>query len=155
LLVNDSVAANIAFGETGAIDLARVRAAAIAAGAEGFIDALPNGFDTSVGESGGLLSGGQRQRIALARAFYKNAPIVLFDEATSALDSASERVVQASLASMVGDRTVIQIAHRLSSVRNADVIFVFDRGRIAERGTHEALVATNGVYANLLKQQAV
>ncbi|MGL5003258.1 MAG: ABC transporter transmembrane domain-containing protein, partial [Casimicrobium sp.] len=154
LLVNDSVAANIAFGETTETDSARVRAAARAAGAESFIDALPQGFATSVGESGALLSGGQRQRIALARAFYKNAPIVLFDEATSALDSTSERVVQESLVSLAGDRTVLQIAHRLSSVRGADVIFVFDQGRIVERGTHEELVAKNGVYANLLKQQA-
>ncbi|MGL4232584.1 MAG: ABC transporter ATP-binding protein [Casimicrobium sp.] len=154
LLVNDSVAANIAFGETTDTDSARVRAAARAAGAESFIDALPQGFATSVGESGALLSGGQRQRIALARAFYKNAPIVLFDEATSALDSTSERVVQESLVSLAGDRTVLQIAHRLSSVRGADVIFVFDQGRIVERGTHEELVAKNGVYANLLKQQA-
>jgi ATP-binding cassette, subfamily B, bacterial MsbA len=154
LLVNDSVAANIAFGETGAIDLARVRTAARAAGAESFIDALPNGFATSVGESGGLLSGGQRQRIALARAFYKNAPIVLFDEATSALDSASERIVQDSLVSIAGTRTVIQIAHRLSSVRDADAIIVFDRGRIVERGSHKALVEKQGAYASLLKQQA-
>jgi ATP-binding cassette, subfamily B, bacterial MsbA len=153
LLVNDSVAANIAFGEAKAIDLARVRAAAESAGAASFIDTLPNGFTTNVGEGGSLLSGGQRQRIALARAFYKNAPIVLFDEATSALDSASERVVQESLTKMAGVRTVIQIAHRLSSVREADVIFVFDHGRIVERGTHEALVAKDGIYASLLKQQ--
>jgi ATP-binding cassette, subfamily B, bacterial MsbA len=155
LLVNDSVAANIAFGDPHPIDMARVRAAAEAAGAASFVDTLPNGFNTSVGEGGSLLSGGQRQRIALARAFYKNAPIVLFDEATSALDSASERVVQDSLASLARERTVIQIAHRLSSVRDADTIFVFDRGRVVERGSHEALVAANGVYAYLLKQQAV
>jgi ATP-binding cassette, subfamily B, bacterial MsbA len=154
LLVNDSVAANIAFGDAMPIDQARVRAAAVAAGAEGFIDALPNGFDTSVGEGGSLLSGGQRQRIALARAFYKDAPIVLFDEATSALDSASERVVQESLASLAGGRTVIQIAHRLSSVRRADIIIVFDQGRIVERGSHDELVANDGAYAALLKQQA-
>lgn len=155
LLVNDSIAANIAFGSTETPDVARVRAAARAAGAEQFIDALPHGFDANVGEGGSLLSGGQRQRIALARAFYKNAPIVLFDEATSALDSASERVVQESLAAMTGERTVVQIAHRLSSVRHADVIYVFERGRIVESGTHDALAATNGVYANLLNQQAV
>jgi subfamily B ATP-binding cassette protein MsbA len=153
LLVNDSIAANIAFGSTETPDVARVRAAARAAGAEQFIDALPHGFDANVGEGGSLLSGGQRQRIALARAFYKNAPIVLFDEATSALDSASERVVQESLAAMTGERTVVQIAHRLSSVRHADVIYVFERGRIVESGTHDALAATNGVYANLLNGQ--
>ncbi len=154
LLVNDSVAANIAFGDASTIDLARVRAAAAAAGAEHFINALPNGFDTSVGEGGSLVSGGQRQRIALARAFYKNAPIVLFDEATSALDSASERVVQESLAALAGGRTIIQIAHRLSSIRNADMIVVFDQGRIVERGSHDALAAANGTYAMLLTQQA-
>jgi ATP-binding cassette, subfamily B, bacterial MsbA len=154
LLVNDSAAANIAFGDSTAIDLARVRAAAVAAGAESFIDALPNGFETSVGEGGSLLSGGQRQRVALARAFYKNAPIILFDEATSALDSASERVVQESLASFAGGRIVIQIAHRLSSVRHADSIIVFDQGRIVERGSHNELIAKNGAYAALIKQQA-
>jgi ATP-binding cassette, subfamily B, bacterial MsbA len=154
LLVNDSIAANIAFGAATDVDLARVRAAARAAGAENFIDALPNGFDTNVGEGGGLLSGGQRQRIALARAFYKNAPIILFDEATSALDAASERVVQESLASIASGRTVVQIAHRLSSVRHADTIIVFDQGRIVERGSHDELVAKNGAYAALLKQQA-
>jgi subfamily B ATP-binding cassette protein MsbA len=153
LLVNDSIAANIAFGSTETPDVARVRAAARAADAEQFIDTLPHGFDTNVGEGGSLLSGGQRQRIALARAFYKNAPIVLFDEATSALDSASERVVQESLAAMTGERTVVQIAHRLSSVRHADVIYVFERGRIVESGTHDALAASNGVYANLLNGQ--
>ncbi|TAG78567.1 MAG: ATP-binding cassette domain-containing protein [Betaproteobacteria bacterium] len=151
LLVNDSVARNIAFGDEGDIDLARVRAAARAAGAESFIDALPNGFSSGVGEGGALLSGGQRQRIALARAFYKDAPIVLFDEATSALDTTSERVVQESLAAMVGAKTVIQIAHRLSSVSDADVIYVFDRGRLVESGTHTSLLAQGGVYAGLAK----
>jgi ATP-binding cassette, subfamily B, bacterial MsbA len=155
LLVNDSVSANIAFGEIEAIDAARVRAAARAAGAESFIDALPQGFEARVGEGGGLLSGGQRQRIALARAFYKNAPILLFDEATSALDSTSERVVQESLANLAHGRTVIQIAHRLSSVRAADVIYVFDRGAIVEKGSHDELVAKNGAYAALLNQQGV
>jgi ATP-binding cassette, subfamily B, bacterial MsbA len=154
LLVNDSVAANIAFGEAAPLDLARVRAAACAAGADAFIDALPSGFATNVGEGGSLLSGGQRQRIALARAFYKNAPIVLFDEATSALDSTSEQIVQASLAAMSGTRTIVQIAHRLSSVRDADTIFVFARGRIVESGSHEALVRKNGAYAALLNAQA-
>ena len=151
LLVNDSVARNIAFGDEGELDLARVRAAARAAGAEAFIDALPGGFSSNVGEGGALLSGGQRQRIALARAFYKDAPIVLFDEATSALDTASERVVQESLASMVGSKTVIQIAHRLSSVSDADVIYVFDRGRLVESGNHATLLAKGGVYASLAK----
>jgi ATP-binding cassette, subfamily B, bacterial MsbA len=154
LLVNDTVAANIAFGDTSAIDLARVRAAARAAGAEIFIDELPDGFATNVGEGGSLLSGGQRQRIALARAFYKDAPIVLFDEATSALDSASERIVQESLRAMTGTRTVVQIAHRLSSVREADTIYVFANGRIVESGSHETLLRRNAAYAALVSAQA-
>lgn len=154
LLVNDSIAANIAFGDEALIDQARVRAAARAAGAEQFIDSLPQGFDTSVGEGGSLLSGGQRQRISLARAFYKDAPMILLDEATSALDSASEKIVHESLASLANGRTVIQIAHRLSSVCNADVIYVFAHGRIVEQGTHGALVRANGAYAALLSAQA-
>ncbi len=154
LLVNDSVAVNIAFGDSQTADLARVRAAARAAGAESFIDALPGQFAGNVGEGGALLSGGQRQRIALARAFYKNAPILLFDEATSALDTTSERVVQDSLAALATQKTVLQVAHRLSSVRHADLILVFDHGRVAERGNHDELLALGGIYAGLFKQQA-
>jgi ATP-binding cassette, subfamily B, bacterial MsbA len=154
LLINDSVAKNIAFGATSDFNIERVKAASVAAGADQFIAALPNGYNTNVGEGGGLLSGGQRQRVAIARAFYKNAPIVLFDEATSALDSESEQIVQSSLKTLGQGRTIIQIAHRLSSVRGADEIFVFDQGRIVEHGTHAALVHRNGVYANLIRRQA-
>ena len=163
LLVSDSVARNIAFGDSmppasqgdrASVDQGRVRIAALAAGADAFVSALPGGYDTNVGEDGGLLSGGQRQRIAIARAFYKNAPIVLFDEATSALDAQSELVVQQSLLALGEGRTVVQIAHRLSSIRDADEIFVFDGGRIVERGSHETLVALGGCYAALVKGQA-
>jgi ATP-binding cassette, subfamily B, bacterial MsbA len=154
LLINESVAKNIAFGVDEAFSLDRVRVAAIAAGADRFIEALPDGYDTRVGEGGGLLSGGQRQRVAIARALYKNAAIVLFDEATSALDSESEDVVQESLRQLGQGRTVIQIAHRLSSVRDADVIFVFDSGRIVEHGTHDELLAQNNQYAQMFKRQA-
>jgi ATP-binding cassette, subfamily B, bacterial MsbA len=155
LLINDSVAANIAFGATDdRVDPSRVRWAAQAAGAGDFVGALPGGFDAIVGEGGSLLSGGQRQRISIARALYKGAPIVLFDEATSALDSESERLVHDTLQILGPDHTVIQVAHRLSSIRNADEIFVFDAGRIVERGVHATLARQSGPYARLLAHQA-
>ena len=155
LLINDTVTANIAFGSVdGVIDPARVRWSAEAAGAANFIEALPDGFDAIVGEGGGLLSGGQRQRISIARALYKKAPLVLFDEATSALDTDSERLVHDTLRILGRDHTVVQIAHRLSSIRDADEIFVFDSGRVVERGTHASLTQQAGVYARLLARQA-
>ncbi len=155
LLINDTVAANIAFGaKEGAMDTARVRWAAEAAGAAIFIKSLPGGFDAIVGEGGGLLSGGQRQRISIARALYKKAPVVLFDEATSALDTDAERMVHDTLRILGRDHTVVQIAHRLSSIRDADQIFVFDAGRVVERGTHASLTQQAGVYARLLARQA-
>ncbi len=155
LLINDTVTANIAFGaKSGAIDTARVRWAAEAAGASTFIESLPGAFDAIVGEGGGLLSGGQRQRISIARALYKKAPIVLFDEATSALDTDSERLVHDTLRILGRDHTVVQIAHRLSTIRDADEIFVFDAGRVVERGTHASLTQQAGVYARLLARQA-
>ena len=155
LLVNDSITGNIAFGVDAAnVDNDRVRWAAAAAGADAFISQLPAGYETSVGEGGNLLSGGQRQRIAIARALYKRAPVILFDEATSALDSTSEKVVQDSLRVLGQGHTVIQVAHRLSSVRDADEIFVFDAGRVVERGVHATLVAAAGPYAKLLAAQA-
>jgi ATP-binding cassette, subfamily B, bacterial MsbA len=161
LLISDSVARNIAFGDTNieepnaydTINQERVQTAALAAGADVFVRALPSGYETNVGEDGGLLSGGQRQRIAIARAFYKNTSIVLFDEATSALDTQSEQVVQESLRALGRGRTVVQIAHRLSSIRDVDEILVFDRGHVVERGTHETLLSINGVYAALIKGQ--
>ena len=155
LLVNDSVAANIAFGcANGMVDQSRVRWAAQAAGAALFIEALPGAFAALVGEGGSLLSGGQRQRISIARALYKGAPIVLFDEATSALDSESERLVHDTLQILGPAHTVIQVAHRLSTIRNADEIFVFDSGRIVERGVHATLARQSGPYARLLARQA-
>jgi len=154
LLVNDSVIANIAFGvETTAIDTQRVRWAATAAGADAFVSQLPAGYDTQVGEGGGLLSGGQRQRIAIARALYKRAAIILFDEATSALDSSSEKIVQDSLRVLGAGHTVVQVAHRLSSIRDADEIFVFEGGRVVERGNHVTLASAGGVYSKLLAAQ--
>ncbi len=154
LLINDSVAANIAFGSTdGVIDQSRVQWAARAAGAATFVETLPGGYAAMVGEGGSLLSGGQRQRISIARALYKGAPIVLFDEATSALDSESERLVHDTLEILGPSHTVIQVAHRLSTIRNADEIFVFDAGRIVERGVHATLVQQSGAYARLLARQ--
>lgn len=155
LLINDSVAANIAFGSTdGTVDQSRVQWAALAAGAASFIEALPGGYAAMVGEGGSLLSGGQRQRISIARALYKRAPIVLFDEATSALDSESERLVHDTLQILGDAHTVIQVAHRLSTIRNADEIFVFDAGRVVERGVHATLAQQSGSYARLLARQA-
>ena len=155
LLINDSVAANIAFGSRdGKVDQSRVEWAAQASGAATFIGTLPGGYAAMVGEGGSLLSGGQRQRISIARALYKGAPIVLFDEATSALDSESERLVHDTLEILGPTHTVIQVAHRLSTIRNADEIFVFDSGRIVERGDHATLAQQSGSYARLLARQA-
>jgi subfamily B ATP-binding cassette protein MsbA len=139
---------NIAYGRSDA-PAAEIREAARLAGALEFIDGLPDGFDTVVGERGVKLSGGQRQRIAIARAFLKNAPILLLDEATSALDNESERVVQASLATLMKGRTTVVVAHRLSTVVDADVIYVIEGGRVAESGTHGDLLTRGGIYARL------
>ena len=155
LLVSDTVSANIAFGVSAdQIDSARVAWAAQASGASAFVESLPGGFEARVGEGGGLLSGGQRQRIAIARALYKGAPIILFDEATSALDTESERWVQETLDGLGRNFTVIQVAHRLSSIRNVDQIFVFEAGQIVERGSHASLAAKGGPYSRLLARQA-
>ncbi len=115
--------------------------------------ALPEGLDTRVGERGVQLSGGQRQRVAIARAFLKDAPILILDEATSHLDAVSEAQVRSALDALMRDRTTIVIAHRLSTVRNADLLVVLDRGRIAETGSHAELVARNGLYARLIRRQ--
>jgi subfamily B ATP-binding cassette protein MsbA len=151
-LFDDTVRANIAYGRCGASD-AEIEAAARAAAADAFIRALPQGYDTLVGEHGVRLSGGQRQRIAIARAMLKNAPILLLDEATAALDSESERQVQAALAALMRGRTTLVIAHRLSTVQNADLICVVDRGRIVESGRHAELLAADGLYARLYALQ--
>src|SRR5438552_11078823 len=151
-LFDDTVRANIAYGRFGASE-AEIQAAAQAAGASGFIDELPDRYDTLVGEHGVRLSGGQRQRIAIARAMLKDAPILLLDEATSALDSESERQVQAALRALMRGRTTLVIAHRLATVLDADRIYVVDRGEIAEWGTHRELVTRDGVYARLYRNE--
>jgi subfamily B ATP-binding cassette protein MsbA len=151
-LFDDTVRANIAYGRFGASE-AEIVAAAQAAGASGFIDEFPDGYDTLVGEQGVRLSGGQRQRIAIARAMLKDAPILLLDEATSALDSESERQVQAALRALMRGRTTVVIAHRLSTVQGADLICVIDRGRIVEIGRHEELLGASGLYSRLHAMQ--
>ena len=151
-LFDDTIRANIAYARPGASD-AQVEAAAQAAAAHDFITALPEGYAASVGEAGARLSGGQRQRIAIARAFLKNAPILLLDEATSALDTESEAQVQAALKRLMAGRTTILIAHRLSTVRGADRIYVIDAGRIVETGDHAGLVQQRGLYARLAQSQ--
>ncbi len=151
-LFNDTVRANIAFGRPGATD-AEIEAAARAAHAEGFIRALPRGYDTVIGEQGLRLSGGQRQRISIARAILKNPPILLLDEATSALDSASEKEVQAALNVLVKDRTTFVIAHRLSTIEHASRILVLAGGKVVEDGTHDELLARDGVYTRFYREQ--
>jgi ATP-binding cassette, subfamily B, bacterial MsbA len=151
-LFDDTVRANIGYGRfTAGAD--EIVAAASAAAADDFISALPQGYDTLVGEHGIKLSGGQRQRLAIARAMLKNAPILLLDEATSALDTESERQVQAALKALMRGRTTLVIAHRLSTIVDADLIYVIDQGRVAETGTHGELLAQGGVYARLYALQ--
>jgi subfamily B ATP-binding cassette protein MsbA len=150
MLFDESIASNIALGKPGA-SLGEIKAAARNAAAHEFIEAMPQGYDTSVGEGGLKLSGGQRQRIAIARAMLRNAPILLLDEATSALDSESERQVQEALSRLMAGRTTIVIAHRLSTVVDADRIYVLDRGQVAQSGTHGELMAANGLYASLYR----
>jgi ABC-type multidrug transport system, ATPase and permease components len=151
-LFDDTIRANICYARPGATQ-AQVEAAARAAAAHDFIMALPDGYDTPVGEAGARLSGGQRQRIAIARAFLKDAPILLLDEATSALDTESEAQVQAALSRLMAGRTTMLIAHRLSTVRGADRIYVIDKGRIVETGDHASLVRKRGLYARLARSQ--
>jgi subfamily B ATP-binding cassette protein MsbA len=153
-LFNDTVKNNIAYGITNP-DMNAVVTAAKAAHAHDFIMAMPQGYDSFVGELGMQLSGGQRQRLAIARALLKNAPILILDEATSALDTDSERLVQDALENLMTDRTTVVIAHRLSTVRRADRIVVLVDGTIAEDGTHEELLARNGEYNRLYMIQAL
>ncbi|MDP1617849.1 ABC transporter ATP-binding protein [Phenylobacterium sp.] len=151
-LFDDTIRANIAYARPQASE-AEIEAAAQAAAAHDFITELPSGYATLVGEAGARLSGGQRQRIAIARAFLKDAPILLLDEATSALDTESEAQVQAALTRLMAGRTTMLIAHRLSTVRGADRIYVIDKGQVVETGDHASLVKAQGLYARLAKSQ--
>jgi ATP-binding cassette subfamily B protein len=148
VLFNDTIRYNIAYGRPGASH-EEVVAAARAAHILDFIESLPDGWDTSVGERGLKLSGGEKQRVAIARTILKNPPILIFDEATSALDSKTERAIQDELAAIAADRTTLIIAHRLSTVVDADEILVMEQGRIVERGHHRDLLARDGIYARM------
>ena len=154
ILFDDTVFNNIAYGQPG-IAPERVHMAASAAYAAEFIEALPRGYDTNLGEQGHRLSGGQRQRIAIARALLKDAPILLLDEATSHLDSEAETLVQRALSNLIHGRTVIVSAHRFSTIRSADSILVINEGMIADRGTHETLIDKRGLYSRLVELQAM
>lgn len=153
ILFNDTVLGNITFGAD-VVDRERAIEAAKNANAHEFVVLLENGYDTNLGEGGNKLSGGQKQRIAIARALYKNPPILILDEATSALDSESERAVQDALNTLMANRTSLVIAHRLSTVRHADEIIVMNKGEIIERGTHDTLMAKQGIYARLCEMQS-
>jgi subfamily B ATP-binding cassette protein MsbA len=149
VLFDDSIAANIAYGAQRGASVERIREAADAAYLLSFIESLPQGFETRIGENAVKLSGGQRQRLSIARALLKDAPILLLDEATSSLDSESERYIQASLQRLMKGRTTFVVAHRLSTIERADRIVVLERGRVVEIGSHGDLIGRGGLYARL------
>jgi subfamily B ATP-binding cassette protein MsbA len=153
ILFNDTIANNLAYGTLRQCSQAELLQAAEAAHVMEFVQDLPNGFETMVGDRGILLSGGQRQRIAIGRALLKNAPVLILDEATSSLDTKSERRIQEALGRLMQGRTTLVIAHRLSTVESADQIIVLDAGRVVETGTHKTLLAAGGVYAGLYRMQ--
>ena len=155
VIFNDTVRANIAYGDLANAPIESVKAAALAANAAAFIEGLPNGYDTVLGERGMRLSGGERQRIALARVLLKDPPILILDEATSALDTESERLVQDAIARLLEDRTVLVIAHRLSTVARADQIAVLEAGRLVELGSHDDLVSAGGLYQRMHNLETV
>lgn len=151
VLFNETIRMNLAYGKQGKVTEEEIIAATKAANAHNFIAALPQGYDTNVGERGTQLSGGQKQRIAIARAILKNPKILLLDEATSALDAESERVVQDALDTVMVNRTTVVVAHRLATIKNADIIAVVKNGVIAEKGRHDSLMKiSNGAYASLV-----
>jgi subfamily B ATP-binding cassette protein MsbA len=152
ILFNDSIRANIAYGKPGASD-EEIKQAALQANAHDFITRMLKGYDAIIGDRGMRISGGERQRIAIARALLKNPPILILDEATSQLDSESERIVQEALDRLIQGRTVFVIAHRLSTVRNANMIVVLDKGVIVEQGTHSQLLTKGGLYKRLYEAQ--
>ena len=154
-LFNDTIRANILFGKPDATEDEMI-AAAKKARCHDFIMALPNGYDTVVGEGGGTLSGGEKQRISIARAILKNAPIIILDEATASIDPENEHLIQQAISELTRGKTIITIAHRLATIRNADQILVVEDGRIAESGTHDELVKQNGVYRRFtaIREQA-
>ncbi|MDC3313304.1 lipid A export permease/ATP-binding protein MsbA [Gammaproteobacteria bacterium] len=151
-LFNDTIAKNIAYGDD-EIDVEKLKESAVQAGCIEFIESLPEGFESEIGDDGVLLSGGQRQRLAIARAFYKNSPIIILDEATSSLDTESELIVQEALEKLITNRTTIVIAHRLSTIENASRIIVLDNGVISETGTHSELLDNKGIYQSLYKNK--
>jgi subfamily B ATP-binding cassette protein MsbA len=154
ILFDDTVFNNIAYGRRG-VSMEKVVEAARVANAEEFVEALPEGYQTRIGERGVRLSGGQKQRLAIARAILKNPPILILDEATSALDVESERLVQEALDRLMENRTTFVIAHRLSTIIKADTILVLDEGRLIEQGTHSQLMAAGGVYCRLYQSQVL